>query len=76
MTGHLVDANSAVVLKSQILYTIAEVCAVSRIGRTAIFAAIARGDLIARKCGRRTLIHREDLNLWIASFPVTSPKPR
>jgi excisionase family DNA binding protein len=52
--------------------TIAEACAASRSGRTTIYEAIKRGELVARKRGRKTLILPEDLRRWVEDLPVTS----
>jgi hypothetical protein len=43
-------------MNTQLAYTIAEVCIVGRTGRTSIYDAINKGELQARKRGRRTLI--------------------
>jgi excisionase family DNA binding protein len=40
------------------------------VGRSTIYENINSGALKARKAGRRTLIHREDLQAWLASFPA------
>jgi len=39
------------------------------IGRTKVYEAIATGSLKARKCGKRTLILRDDLRRFLASLP-------
>jgi excisionase family DNA binding protein len=57
-------------------YTIAEACAVARIGRTALYEAIRSGDLRARKRGRRTLVVRDDLKKFIESLPAVNHKAR
>jgi excisionase family DNA binding protein len=49
--------------------SISEACAVAGIGRTKIYQAIAAGSLKARKCGKRTLVLREDLRDFLASLP-------
>ena len=41
--------------------SISEACAVAGIGRTKIYQAISNGNLKARKCGKRTLVLRDDL---------------
>jgi hypothetical protein len=41
----------------------------SGLTRTAIYDALRRGDLKARKSGRRTLICMADLQAYIASLP-------
>ena len=57
-----------------IAYTIAEVCAEARAGRTAVYEAIKCGALIARKRGRRTIILSDDLHRWLDSLPAITPK--
>ena len=39
------------------------------IGRTKIYQAIATGSLKARKCGKRTLVLRDDLRDFLVSLP-------
>ena len=56
-------------------YSIAEACAVARAGRTAIYEAIKRGELVARKRGRKTLIVADDLRRWVEALPAVEPKP-
>lgn len=50
--------------------SIAQVCALSGIGRTRIFAAIGTKALVARKCGRRTVVLREDLIAFLRGLPL------
>jgi excisionase family DNA binding protein len=59
----------------QLVYTIAEACAASRSGRTALYEAIRAGALTARKRGRRTLILADDLQRWIEGYPAVQRKP-
>jgi excisionase family DNA binding protein len=49
--------------------SISEACAVAGIGRTKIYQAITAGNLKARKCGKRTLVLRDDLREFLASLP-------
>lgn len=42
---------------------------VSGIGRTSLYAAIKAGSLVARKCGKRTIILQSDLIKWLNSLP-------
>jgi excisionase family DNA binding protein len=49
--------------------TLAEASSVSGIGRTKLYEAIATGALIARKCGSRTLVLRDDLMRYLRSLP-------
>lgn len=57
-------------MSGQIAYTIKEACAVSRTGKTSLYAAIRRGELIARKLGKKTLILEGDLRHWIERLPT------
>jgi excisionase family DNA binding protein len=49
--------------------SISEACAFAGIGRTKIYQAISEGSLKARKCGKRTLILRDELRQFLASLP-------
>jgi excisionase family DNA binding protein len=49
--------------------SIAEAGAVAGLGRTKIYQAITEGKLAVRKCGRRTLVLREDLREFLSSLP-------
>ena len=49
--------------------SISEACAVASIGRTNIYQAITDGNLKARKCGKRTLVLRDDLRDFLTSLP-------
>ena len=53
--------------------SILEVCAITGLGRTMISKMIKSGELTARKAGRRTLVMRTDLWIWLASLPVMKP---
>jgi hypothetical protein len=55
---------------SKLAFSISEVVRTSGIGRTLVFAEIKVGRLIARKCGRRTLILKEDLLKWLSTLPA------
>jgi excisionase family DNA binding protein len=55
-----------------IAYTVIEACEVSRTSRSALYEALKRGELAAKKRGRRTLILDQDLRQWLKSLP---PKP-
>jgi excisionase family DNA binding protein len=47
---------------------------VAGVGKTTIFDAIKKGDLRARKLGKKTLILAGDLNAWLESLPVRETK--
>jgi excisionase family DNA binding protein len=47
-----------------------EACAVAGIGRTKLYEAIATGELVARKFGKRRIILRDDLRQFLMALPV------
>jgi excisionase family DNA binding protein len=64
-------------MEHPLAYSIAEACARSGIGRTAMYDLINNGQLPARKRGRRTLILAEDLRRCLETLPVLMrPKGR
>jgi excisionase family DNA binding protein len=52
--------------------SIAEACAMAGIGRTRLYAAIATGDLLARRFGKRRIILRSDLHRFLENLPTSS----
>jgi excisionase family DNA binding protein len=54
--------------------SISEASAMAGIGRTKIYQAITDGSLKARKCGKRTLILRDELHHFLASLPPAHRK--
>lgn len=44
------------------------------IGRSTLYNLIKAGRLPVRKLGKRTLILRDDLDQFVASLPVKSPR--
>jgi excisionase family DNA binding protein len=52
-----------------IAFTIEEAVAASKLSRSEIYRAFNRGDLTAKKNGRRTLILREDLVRFLTALP-------
>lgn len=53
-----------------IAFTIREAATTSRVSRSEIYAALKRGDLAAKKRGRRTLILRDELQRFMAGLPA------
>ena len=53
----------------RLAHSIAETCALTGLGRDAVFAAIRDGRLVARKLGRRTIIVDDDLRQFLAELP-------
>jgi excisionase family DNA binding protein len=62
-------------MHTPLAHSIAEACARSGIGRTAIYELINTGQLPARKRGRRTLILADDLQRCLQSLPSIIVKP-
>jgi hypothetical protein len=54
-------------------HTIADATRVSGISRSALYLAIGRGDLAARKLGKRTLILACDLAAFLNRLPPMEP---
>ncbi len=50
--------------------TMPEAVQYSGMSRSALYEALKRGDLTARKAGRRTLISFADLETYLASLPT------
>ncbi len=50
--------------------TIPDAVKATGMSRTSIYEALKRGDLTARKAGRRTLIAFADLEAYLASLPT------
>jgi excisionase family DNA binding protein len=51
-------------------YSIAEVIALTGLGRDKIYRVINEGKLTAKKCGRRTLITASDLQAFLERLPT------
>ena len=54
-----------------IALSIPEVVSITGIGRTSLYAAIKAKALVARKCGKRTIILQSDLITWLNSLPAS-----
>lgn len=57
-------------MHTPIAVTIPDAVKASGMSRTSIYEALKRGDLTARKSGRRTLIAFADLEAYLASLPT------
>ena len=51
-------------------YSVAEVMAQSGLGRDTIYKEIHKGQLKARKSGRRTIVLASDLQAFLEALPV------
>jgi excisionase family DNA binding protein len=54
---------------NRLAYSVAETARLAGLGRDTVYQAIREGQLIARKCGRRTLINHADLEAFLRSLP-------
>ena len=54
----------------RLAYTPREACDALRIGRTKLYELFASGDLKAVALGGKTLIHRDELENFMASLPA------
>ncbi|MDE2006577.1 MAG: hypothetical protein KGI51_08430 [Rhodospirillales bacterium] len=54
---------------SPLAFTIHDTTRVSGVSRTGIYEAVGRGDLVAVKAGRRTLILAVSLQSFLANLP-------
>ncbi|GAA3901055.1 hypothetical protein GCM10022276_19820 [Sphingomonas limnosediminicola] len=57
-------------MQAPIAVTIPDAVKATGMSRTSIYEAMKRGDLTARKAGRRTLISFADLEAYLASLPT------
>lgn len=61
---------------NQMSLSIEEACSVTGIGRTKLYDAINRGELIAKKFGKRTIILRDDLEAFLKSLETYPANPK
>jgi hypothetical protein len=50
-------------------FSVNDFCQWAGIGRTAVYAEMKAGRLLAKKCGRRTIILRSEAERWLTSLP-------
>jgi excisionase family DNA binding protein len=55
--------------EGRLAYSINEVCAATNLGRDAVYGAISRGELVARKLGKRTIVTSRDLERFLHDLP-------
>ena len=60
----------------QLAYGIAHAADSAGVKRDTLYRAIARGELVARKIGSRTVILADDLRAWLASRPPMQSRQR
>jgi excisionase family DNA binding protein len=72
-TGRVTDAaQSASDADGRFSLRIRDVVRMTGLGRTTIYEAMKSGRLVARKCGRCTLVTREDLQEFLKGLPIAS----
>jgi hypothetical protein len=57
-------------IEQKLAYTIADLVKLGPNPRTQIFEEIKRGRLRARRCGRRTIVLRDDYAEYLQSLPI------
>jgi hypothetical protein len=57
------------------LLTVPEAIFTYGIGRSKFYLEVAAGRIRLRKCGRRTLVSADDMEVWVAGLPVIERKP-
>ena len=62
--------NAPNIPEKKFAYSIEDSAIVADSSRTALYAAIQRGELVARKNGRRTVVLVDDLKSYLQQLPV------
>ena len=66
-------------MPDRMAFTVREAITTAGVRKTSLYAAIKRGDLRAKKSGRRTLILRDDLHARLERLPTLklrrAPRP-
>ncbi len=55
----------------RLAYRITDVCKVTGLGRTSVYAALKAGELIGRKWGRSTIVLADELAAFLKKLPST-----
>lgn len=61
-------------MKQAFAFSVPEAAEYANLGKTTLWAAIARGDLKAKRYGRRTLIEAEALRSFLSNLPDANPQ--
>jgi excisionase family DNA binding protein len=61
-------------MNSRLAYSVTESCVAAGIGRTNLYDLITRGEIRAKKIGRRTVILADDLRQWLEALPQIAPR--
>ena len=64
------ESASKVISDIKAVFSVEDFCDRFGIGRTAAYAELKAGRLKAQKCGRRTLIPRDEAERWLAALPA------
>ncbi len=56
----------------KLAYSLDEACALVGLGKTKLYESINDGRLRARKCGKRTMVLRSDLQEFLSNLEVYS----
>jgi excisionase family DNA binding protein len=64
------SAYSSLSLESALALSVKEACALSSLKRTKFYQLLKENKIPARKCGRRTIVLRSDLEDFLRSLPV------
>ena len=62
-------AQAPIQQRAPLAHSIPEVCKLTGLGRTTIYAAIKSGHLVARRYRRRTVVLSEDLRRFLIDLP-------
>jgi hypothetical protein len=59
-------------VSNKLAFSISDIVKLSGVGRTTIFSEIKVGHLKVRKCGRRTIALRADVEGWLSHLPSST----